>query len=78
MLQGSSIDIFGICETFLSKIDDDKIVNINGFTHERKDRDYCADIQTNNSGGILIYVRDKLDYVRRLALESSDNRINLD
>ena len=26
MLQGSSIDIFGICETFLSKSDDDKIV----------------------------------------------------
>ena len=72
MLQGFPIDIFGICETFLNKTDDDKIVNINGFTHERKDRDSCADIQINNGGGILIYVRDQLHYVRRLDLESSD------
>ena len=40
--------------------------------YKRKDRDSCADIKTNNGSGILIYVRDQLDYVRRLDLESSD------
>ena len=58
MLQKSNIDILGTCETFCSKNDDDKIVNINGFTIERKDRDSCPDIKTNKGGGILIYIRE--------------------
>ena len=58
MLQESNIDILGTCETFLSKPDEDTIVNINGFTIERKDRDSCPDIETNKGGGNLIYLRD--------------------
>ena len=72
MLQESNIDILGTCETFLSKTDDDTIVNINGFTIERKDRDSCPDIETNKGGGIFIYLRDKLEYIRRHDLESPD------
>ena len=64
--------MLGTCETFLSKTDEDTIVNINGFTIERKDRDSCPDIETNKGGGILIYLRDKLEYVRRHDLESPD------
>ena len=74
MLQESNIDILVTCETFLYKTDDDRIVNIklNGFTIERKDRDSCPDIKTNKNGGILIYLRDKLEYVRRHDLELPD------
>ena len=49
MLQESNIDMLGTCETFLSKTNDDKIVNINGFTIERKGRDSCPGIKTNTS-----------------------------
>ena len=55
MLHTSDIDIFGVCETFLHKTINDEIINVNGFTHERKDREACTDISSNNGGGILIY-----------------------
>ena len=48
------------------------IVNINGYSIERKDRDSCTDIQTDKGGGIVIYIRDKLEYTRRHDLESPD------
>ena len=65
MLHESDIDIFGFCETFLNKTINDEIINVNGFTHERKDREACTDISSNNGGGILIYLREGLDYARR-------------
>ena len=72
MLQGSAIDIFGICETFMSHTDDDNVVNINEYSKERKDRDSCTDIQTDKGDGIVFYIRDKLEYTRRHVLESPD------
>ena len=35
--QANSIDIFGLCETFLNETVDNDQVNINGFKFERKD-----------------------------------------
>ena len=72
MLHESDIDILGVRETFLNKTINDEIINVNGFTHERKDREACTDILLNNGGGILIYLREGLDYVRRKDLETSD------
>ena len=72
MLHESDIDIFGVCETFLNKTINDEIINVNGFTHERKDRESCTDISSNSGGGILIYLREGLDYTRRKDLEFSD------
>ena len=72
MLQGSAVDIFGVCETFLNKAINDETLHVNGFTHERKDREDCSEISSNNGGGILIYLREGLDYVRRNDIETSD------
>ena len=69
MLHESDIDIFGVCETFLNKTVNDEIITINGFTHERKDREACTDISSNNGGGILIYLREGLDYAGRKYLK---------
>ena len=65
MLQGSAVDIFGVCETFLNKTINDETLHVNGYTHERKDREACSEISSDNGGGILIYLREGLDYVRR-------------
>ena len=72
MLHESDIDILGVCETFLNKTINDEIINVYDFIHERKDREACTDISSNNGGGILIYLREGLDYVRRKDLETSD------
>ena len=72
MLHESDIDIFGVCETFLNKTIHDEIINVNGFTHERKDREACTDISSNIGGGILIYLREGRDYARRKDLKTSD------
>ena len=39
MLHESDIDILGVCETFLNKTINDEMINVNGFTHERKNRE---------------------------------------
>ena len=72
MLHESDIDIFGVYETFLNKTINDEIINVNGFTHERKDREACTDISSNNDGRILMYLREGLDYARRKDLDTSD------
>ena len=36
MLQGSTVDLFGACETFLNKTINDDTLHINGYTHESK------------------------------------------
>ena len=72
MLQGSTVDLFGVCETFLNKTIHDDTLHFNGYTHERKDREACSDISSNNGGGILNYLREGLDYVRRNDIETSD------
>jgi len=60
------VDVYGVCETFLGKKDDDNSVNINGFQCIRKDRQY------SQGGGLLFYVRNGIDFKRRHDLESNN------
>ena len=66
------VDILGVGETFLNKSVGDKILHIDGYTFERKDRDACTEIDTNNGGCVLIYIRGNINYTRRIDLETSD------
>ena len=66
----NSVDILGICETFLNKYVDDQTVGIAGYTFERKDRDQCDEIATDNGGGILMYIANHVTYTRRTDFES--------
>ena len=66
----NSVDILGISETFLNKYVDDQTVGIEGYTFERKDRDQCDEIATNNGGGIIMYIANHVTYTRRTDFES--------
>ena len=72
MLQDSAVDIFSVCEFFSNKTINDEKLHVNGYTHERKDREACSEISSNNGGWILIYLIEGLDYVRRNDIETSD------
>ena len=54
--ESKQVDVLGVCETFLNKSVDDKILYIDGYTFERKDRDACTAIDTKNGGGIVVYI----------------------
>jgi hypothetical protein len=56
----------GFCETFLSTKYADAEITINGYNCERRDRIAGA------KGGIVVYVKDNIDYVRRLDIEESN------
>ena len=59
-----SPDIFGFCETFLTdEILDNELV-INNYTFERKDR------LSGKGGGVIVYIADRIPYLRRKDLES--------
>ena len=58
-----SIDILGICETFLDKKTPDSLSNIKGFATERRDR------KDKQFGGIVVYIFDKLAHKRRKEIE---------
>ena len=62
----------GVCETFLNESVDDKTLHIDGYTFERKDRDACTATDSKNGGGIVVYIRDNINYTRRIDLETSD------
>ena len=67
LMHSNKIDIFGISETKLSDIHLTESFSLNGFHLPfRRDRN------ENRGGGILVYVRDGLNCVRREDLESSD------
>ena len=68
----NGIDVFGICETFLNPSIDDISISLNGYKIERKDRCDSFSESTGNGGGVLIYVADHIDFVRRNDLESAD------
>lgn len=68
----NSVDILGICETFLNKCVDDQTVGIEGYTFERKDRDQCDKIAADNGGGIIMYIANQVTYTRRSDIESQD------
>ena len=54
-----SIDMYGVCETFLSDDVLDQELYIEGFTMVRADR------PGGKGGGIIVYVRDAFEFVRR-------------
>ena len=65
LLEGrQSPDIFGICETFLSESVPNDLLNINGFSFERRDRG-------REGGGILVYIANSISYKRRTDLETN-------
>ena len=59
----NSTNILGLTETFLSDEIDDKELTINCFDTERKDRKH------KKGGGILIYISESINYLRRYDLE---------
>ena len=70
--ESKQVDVLGVCQTFLNKSVDDKILHIDGYTFERKDRDAYIAIDTKNGGGVVVYIRDNINYTRRIDLETSD------
>ena len=61
--QNRSINIFGLCETFLNDSVDNEQIHINGFKLEKKD-------SLNTVAHPFIYVGEHIDYSRRKELES--------
>ena len=57
---------------FLNNRTDDSILNIDGYRFERKDRQNCNAMPTDKEGGILIYVANHIDYIRRADLDTED------
>ncbi|MCW4336379.1 MAG: reverse transcriptase domain-containing protein [Candidatus Thiodiazotropha endolucinida] len=70
--QTNSIDVFGICETFLNTTIDNDSIHVDGYQIERKDRYENASTAPGKGGGILFYLANHIDYVRRNNLESPD------
>ena len=56
-----------MCETFLTETTENDALSISGYDIERKDR--C---ETNNGGGILIYLNSHLNYIRRKDIECNE------
>ena len=67
-----TINVFGICETFLTPAIDDISFNIQGYKIERNDRYESANEISGKGRGVLIYVADHIEYERRIDLESSE------
>ena len=47
------IDIFGLCETFLSELVDSDMLNIDGYTFERNDRHENNTASVIKGGGVI-------------------------
>ena len=60
----SSLDVFGLSETFLSENIQNKDLCIKGYNCERLDR------KSKRGGGLLIYIKNNLSYTRCLDMES--------
>ena len=67
-----SVDILGICETFLNSDVTDELITVDGFNFERKDR------EGKSGGGILVYLSQSLNYKRRTDLEGEIETIWLE
>ena len=62
--QKRSVDILGVCETFLNSDVPDELITADGFNVERKDR------EGKSGGGILVYISQLLNYKRRSECKS--------
>ena len=63
--QQKNIDIFGLCETFLDQTVDNDILSMKGYSFKRKDRSECNLIQSEKGGGIMIYIKQDVQFERR-------------
>ena len=70
--QQKNIDIFGLCETFLDQTVDNDILSMKGYSFERKDRSECNLLQSEKGGGIMIYIKQDVQFERRNDIESPD------
>ena len=61
---GNCIDVFGLCETFLTETVDNDILSISGYTFECKER-WETNSSSNKGGRILIYLNNNMNYNRR-------------
>ena len=61
-----SVNILGVCETFLTEEIDNSLLDIEGFNFERKDRGVGL------GGGILIYISNQIQYKRRYDIEKDE------
>ena len=66
------IYILGLGKTFLNQNTEDSILNMQGYHIERKDRYQCNLITPDNGGGVLIYIANHFNYVRRNDLKSQN------
>ena len=60
----NNIDVLGICETFLHDNIDDDVLQMEGYSLERKDR------VTGRGGGVVIYISNRISYKRVFDFES--------
>ena len=67
MLFCNSIDIFGLCETFLNDTIDNNLVHINGYKIERKDKHKTDSNPSGKGVGILIYIAEHINSLIRIA-----------
>ena len=55
LLRDNKIDILALNETKIDEIADDSLISIDGYFHERHDRN-------RHGGGVLIYIKDTITY----------------
>ena len=63
LLRDNKIDIFALNETKIDEIVDDSLISIDGYFHERHDRN-------RHGGGVLVYIKDTITYEK---LQTPDN-----
>ena len=66
-----SVNILGLCETFLNDQVGDNELSIDGFSFERKDRG-----DGRSGGGVMLYITNELSYKRRCDFEGGQIEIN--
>ena len=63
-----NIDIFSMCETFLSNVVSDNEIDIHGYSIFRRDRQSLG-------GGLIIYYKNNINCIRRLDLENDNSEL---
>ena len=66
--QKDNTHILGLCETYLTGDITDDMINIDGFSLQRKDRHKTRD---KLGGGLAVYISNSLNYKRRKDLGSN-------
>jgi len=60
-----NIKIFGVSESLLKATTPSAVLNIRGYSFERRDRG-------KNGGGVCVYIKEGIDYIRRPDLENPE------